>query len=55
MSDSMSTRPPASARKGYTTPRLVTYGRVEQLTQGTGTKASDGAGGRTNSGAPRTN
>jgi len=41
MSDSMSTRPPAPARKGYATPRLVMYGRVEQLTQGTGTHGSD--------------
>ena len=30
MSDSLSTRPPAPARKGYATPRLVMYGRVEQ-------------------------
>ena len=47
MSDASSTRPPAPGRKAYTPPRLVTYGRVEQLTQGTGTKAADSGGSRT--------
>ena len=47
MSDASSTRPPAPPRKSYATPRLVTYGRVEQLTQGTGTKAADSGGSRT--------
>ncbi len=47
MSDS-GTRPstPAPARKPYTPPRLVTYGHVKDIVQGTGGKKSDFGFGR---------
>jgi hypothetical protein len=38
----------AIQKKSYTAPKLVEYGTISQLTQGTGSKGADGGSGMMN-------